>query len=378
MTVFILALLALLTWLYLIFARGGYWLGTERDTDAPAPPPGEWPSVTAVVPARNEGDVIGRTVGSLLAQSYPGEFHIVLVDDQSTDGTAEEARAQDRSGRLTVIEGTTLPEGWTGKLWALDQGIARATERYKPDYLLLTDADIAHDADNLQRLVARAEAGKYALVTLMAKLTCQTFAEKLLIPAFIYFFQMLYPFSWVNRPSARMAAGAGGCMLVRATALEAAGGVASVRKEIIDDCALGKRLKMQGPIWLGLTERARSVRPYADIAEIGRMVSRTAFTQLRYSWVLLSGVVLAMLFVFVLPPVLAFFSTGTAFLFGAATWALMTISFLPILRFYRQSPLWGLALPLIACFYLAFTIKSAMDHRRGRGGLWKGRAQAMQ
>ena len=378
LTAFI-AFVPLLAWLYLLFGRGGFWLARERDDrGAAAPAPDGWPAVTAVVPARDEADVIARSIGALLAQDYPGELRVVLVDDQSADETAAAARGEARAlgveDRLTVLAGAPLPSGWTGKLWALSQGIARAGE---PDYLWLTDADIAHSPDNLRSLVARAQAGGLTLTALMVKLHCQTWPERLLIPAFVFFFQMLFPFAWVNDPRRKLAAGAGGCMLLRREALERAGGIAAVRAEIIDDCALARRLKAQGRIWLGLTQRAWSLRPYQSFGEIGRMVSRSAYAQLNYSPWLLAGTVAGMGLVYLAPPALAIFARGPAQWAGAAAWALMAIAFQPILRLYRRSPLWGLLLPAIGALYSLFTIQSALQVWQGKGGMWKGRAQAL-
>ena len=362
-------------WLYLLFGRGSFWLARERDDrNLPAAPPAIWPSVVAVAPARNEADVAARSIGSLLAQDYPGDLRVILVDDNSDDGTGDVARALDSGGRLTVMTGAPLPAGWTGKLWAQSQGIAAAGA---PDYLWLTDADIAHAPGNLRALVTRAEGGGLALTSLMAKLTVQTGPERLLIPAFVFFFDMLYPFAWVNDPKRRTAAAAGGCMLVRRQALESAGGVAAIRGAIIDDCALGALMKRQGPIWLGLTERAQSLRPYADLSEIARMVSRSAYAQLGYSPWLLLGTLIGMALVYLVAPVLTVFADGWARWMGVAAWLAMAISFQPILRLYRRSPLWGLALPVIGALYTGFTLQSALDVWAGRGGMWKGRAQAM-
>jgi hopene-associated glycosyltransferase HpnB len=368
-----LGLLSLLIWLVLVLGRGGFWLARERDDRAQPPAPAAWPAVVAVVPARDEADVIGQSVGSLLRQDYPGPFRVVLVDDGSTDGTAEAAGTDPR---LEVLPGAPLPAGWTGKLWAQQQGVARASA-LAPDYILLTDADIGHAPDNLRALVARAEHNRCAMVTLMAELSCATPAERFLIPAFVFFFQMLYPFGWVARADRRTAAAAGGCMLVRRAALEAAGGMASIRAEIIDDCALGRRMKAQGPVWLGLTRRARSLRPYGSVAEVGRMVSRSAYAQLHYSPVLLAGTVLGMVLTYLLPPALAVLGHGWARAAGLAAWLLMALAFQPMLRFYRVSPLWGLALPVIGAAYTLFTLQSAVQVWRGKGGMWKGRAQAM-
>jgi hopene-associated glycosyltransferase HpnB len=374
----VLALPPLLAWLYLVFARGGFWMARERDDRCAPAPPSTWPDVVAVVPARDEADVIARSVGGLLAQDYPGALRVVLVDDQSADGTAsvalQAARAFGAEARLAVLAGAPLPSGWTGKLWALSQGIARAGS---PTYLWLTDADIAHAPDNLRNLVARAEGRGLTLAALMVKLHCSTWPERLLIPAFVFFFQMLFPFAWVNDPKRRLAAGAGGCMLIRREALERAGGIASVRAEIIDDCALARRLKGLGPIWLGLTERAWSLRPYRSLGEIGRMVSRSAYAQLNYSPWLLAGTLLGMGLVYLAPPLLTIFARGPAQWAGVAAWALMAIAFQPTLRLYRRSPLWGVMLPLIGTLYSLFTLQSAVQVWQGRGGMWKGRAQAL-
>jgi hopene-associated glycosyltransferase HpnB len=370
---------ALASWAYLLAARGGFWQGRETDADEP-PPPAVWPSVVVVVPARDEADVIGRSIESLLAQDYPGPFRVILVDDDSSDGTAEAALAaaglSGARGRLGVIRAGPLPAGWTGKLWAMSQGVARAEEA-GAEFLLFTDADIAHASDNVRRLVARAEASGLALTSLMARLHCETAAERLMIPAFILFFQMLYPFRWANDPGRKLAAAAGGCMLVRRRALAAAGGVAAVRAAIIDDCALARVLKRQGPIWIGLTRRARSLRPYRTLGAVGRMISRSAFAQLDYSALVLAGTLLGLGLTFAAPPVLALFGSGAARLTGALSWAAMTLAFQPTLRLYGRSPLWGVALPAIAAIYGGFTFKSALDVWSGRGGMWKGRAQAI-
>ena len=332
----------------------------------------------AVVPARNEADHIAESVGSLLAQDYRGPWAVVLVDDDSEDGTADAAcRAAKGDARLHVVQGLGLPAGWTGKLWALKQGIDAAMALPEPpDYLLLTDADIVHADDSARRLVARAEEKRLVLTSLMVKLRCESFAERASIPAFIFFFQMLYPFACVNRPRSRVAAAAGGCMLVRADVLREAGGIDVIRGALIDDCALAKVLKARGPIWLGLTERVHSVRPYRALADIRRMVVRSAYAQLRYSPLLLVATLAGMVLTYVVPPFAAIFGSGAARIIGIATWALMALSFQPTLRLYRLSPLWGIALPAIALQYMLFTLDSAYQYVRGRGGSWKGRVQA--
>lgn len=370
------AFVPLALWISLLLGRGMFWLGGEHDGEE-MPEPARWPSVIAVVPARNEADVISRSTGSLLAQDYPGEFRVILVDDQSEDATGTVARALDSGHNLAVLTGTSRPDGWMGKIWAMAQGVAYAGPELGPDYLWFTDADIAHRPDNLRQLVARAEVGKLVLTSLMARLSCVTGAECFFIPAFVYFFQMLYPFSWVNDPKNRTAAAAGGCMLVKRDALERAGGLAAIRNALIDDCALSRLLKAQGPIWLGLTSRAVSIRPYSDMHAIRRMVARSAYAQLNYSPWVLTGTLISLLLMFVAPVLLATFGTSTVRIAGLGAWSLMAASFVPMLRFYRRSPLGGLSLPLIGALYAAFTLDSAVQHWRGRGGMWKGRVQAM-
>jgi hopene-associated glycosyltransferase HpnB len=367
-----LACAALAAWLYLLFARGGFWRGTERDDVGAPPGPAHWPDVVAVVPARNEADVVARAIASLRNQDYPGALRIILVDDDSDDGTAEAARAARGVHPLEIIAGAPLAEGWTGKLWAQTQGVAAAAS-LAPTWLWLTDADIFHKSGTLRALVARAEAGDLVLASLMARLTVRTGPERLLIPAFVFFFQMLYPFAWVNDPARRTAAAAGGCMLVRREALEAAGGLAAIRGAIIDDCALGALMKRQGPIWLGLTKRSQSLRPYAGMGEIARMVARSAYAQLRYSPLMLAAAVAGMAIVYAAPPLLTLFAHGPARWLGLATWLIMALAFQPILRLYRLWGLWGAALPLAGTLYGAFTLWSAVLTWRGRGGAWKGR-----
>jgi hopene-associated glycosyltransferase HpnB len=375
----VLALTALAVWLYLLAARGGFWLGWQRDNTAP-PIPAAWPSVAAVIPARNEADCVGKSIGSLMLQDYPGRLTIFLVDDDSTDGTADVARkaasaAQDRH-LLTVISSRPVPAGWTGKLWAMKQGIEAAAADGAFDYLLLIDADIVHAPDTVRWLVRKAEAERLVLTSFMAKLRCESIAERSHVPAFIFFFQMLFPFSWVNRPHAATAAAAGGCMLVRAGDLRQAGGIESIRSALIDDCTLAHRLKAFGPIWLGLTDRVRSIRPYEHWRDVKNMISRSAYAQLRYSPLILIGVIAGLALTFLAAPLLAIFATGTPRLIGIATWAMMALAFQPTLRFYRLSPLWGFALPGIAFLYMLYTLDSAYQYWLGRGGSWKGRVQA--
>ncbi len=380
----LLAIASLAIWTYLFAARGNFWRAAERDTrfapdDLPAP--AAWPRVVAVVPARDEADVIGEAVTSLLTQDYPGEFSVVVVDDQSSDGTDEAARsAALKAGageRLYVLRGSDPPPGWTGKLNAMANGVRAAESMFAPDYILFTDADIAYrDPNELARLVRGALAKGTVLTSLMVRLRCDSFSEKLLIPAFVFFFQKLYPFAWVNDPARKVAAAAGGCMLVQHDALVKAGGVAAIRGALIDDCAMGALMKKQGPIFLGLTEAVESIRPYDNFNHIRRMVARSAYAELDYSPLKLAGSVIGMAVTYLAPPFLALFVPGWAGFIGAFVWALMALSFQPVLRLYRRSPLWGVVLPVIALFYLGFTVDSAVQHWLGRGGAWKGRYQA--
>lgn len=348
----------------------------------PAPPlRGAAPPVVAVVPARNEADVVGDAVGSLLRQTYPGPFHVVLVDDASDDGTAEAARRaashEGRADRLTVIVAPPLAAGWTGKLWAVEAGLAEAG-RVMPDaaYVLLTDADIRHGADHLAGLVARAEAGGLDLVSVMARLRCTTPAERLLMPAYVFFFAMLYPFAWVRDPADSTAAAAGGSMLVRRDALARIGGIAAIQGALIDDCALAARIKPGGPIWLALADRCESLRGYPRRGDVWDLVARSAYTQLRHSPAFLVLTVLGMGLVYLVPPALALTAEGAAASLGWVAWAAMSAAYAPMLRHFGRSVLWAPLLPLVALFYVGATVASAWRHARGRGGAWKGRIQA--
>lgn len=372
-----LGLISLAIWLYLVFAHDGFWLTRERDTNPLPAPPKHWPTVAAIVPARDEAEVIERTIRSLVEQDYEGDFHIVLVDDNSSDGTGAIARRTADAiepTRLTVLSGMPLARGWTGKLWAVHQGIEAVGDG--ADYFWLTDADIAHAPDTLKTLVTRAAGDRRVLVTLMARLRCESWAERALIPAFVWFFQMLYPFGRVNRRTSKLGAAAGGCMLAEREALERAGGIAALRNALIDDCTLGQLMKRQGSVWLGLTSRSVSVRRYDTWESVAAMISRSAYAQLDYSPLLLAGTLLGLAVTYLAPPLLALFGHGYAQIAGAVAWGLMTIAFQPMLRFYRRSPLWGVALPGIALFYAGCTFASARAHWLGRGGMWKGRAQA--
>ena len=371
------AALPLLIWLYLLGLRGGFWRAAHHlpgRADAASAR-----RVVAVIPARDEAHVIGTAVRSLLQQKLSGSMHVIVVDDASTDGTAsaalKAAAAEDAAERLTVLDGAPLAPGWSGKLWAMSQGIDAAAER-DPEYLLLTDADIEHDPDNVASLVGTAEARGLDLTSSMVRLSTRTFAERSLIPAFVFFFFKLYPPAWVASPRAKTAAAAGGCMLIRPAALARIGGLAAIRSSIIDDCSLAAAVKASGgTLSLGLTRSARSLRVYGSFAEIGRMIARTAFHQLRHSYLLLAATLLGLAVTYLAPPLLLISGDPLAMGLGAAAWVLMSFAFLPMVRFYRLSALWAPVLPAIAAFYAGATLWSAMQYRLGRGGRWKGRVQ---
>jgi hopene-associated glycosyltransferase HpnB len=382
------SLIPLAIWAYLLFGRGWFWLCRERDDSAAAAAavrlrnePDAWPSVVAIIPARDEADMIGHSVGSLLRQDYPGRFSVIVVDDQSSDGTAAAASAAaneaQATDRLQIVTGTGPPLGWTGKLSAMRQGLARIeASAAAPEFVLFTDADIAYAPHVLSCLVAIARANNSVLTSLMVKLRCESVAERWLAPAFVFLFQMLYPFAWVNDPRRATAAAAGGCMLVRRETLNAAGGLEAVRGALIDDCALGALMKGHGPIWLGLTEDVHSLRPYLTFADFGRMVARSAFAELRYSPLRLAGAIGGMALVYVAPPLFAIFARGGAQAAGALAWAMTALALMPTLRLYGRPLAGSLALPAIAAAYVAFTFDSALQYWRGRGGYWKGRVQA--
>ncbi|HTH75469.1 MAG TPA: glycosyltransferase [Trinickia sp.] len=385
-TLFGLSVVSLVIWAVLLFARGGFW----RTRCAPPIAPEAlaafeaWPAVVAVVPARNEADVIGAAVASLIEQDYAGEFHVVVVDDHSTDGTADVARATalalGKPERLTVIAAEPLPAGWSGKVWAQSQGIAAVASRALPaDYLLLTDADIGHPPEAVAELVARAMIERRDLVSLMVRLRCDSIWEKALIPAFVFFFAKLYPFRWVNDSRNKTAAAAGGCMLVKRAALEEAGGMASIRAALIDDCTLAAHIKHRGQgghaIRLDVAARSRSLRPYDGPSEIWNMIARTAFTQLRYSPWLLAGTLAGMTVIYLVPPVVAV-ALGALGWPAWLAWGAMCCAYAPMLRYYGRSPWWAPALPLVALFYVGATVASAVRYWRGKGGQWKARVQA--
>jgi hopene-associated glycosyltransferase HpnB len=378
---------AAVAWAYLVLGQGQYWRTSERLPPA-GPEPTTWPDVAAVVPARNEAAMVPETLPTLLGQDYPGALTVLLVDDCSSDGTAEVATKigleYARPGRaLRVIAGAPPPPGWAGKVWAMAQGLQPARGRGAPGYVLFTDADIAWDAGTLRALVRAAEAADRDLVSQMALLRTATGWERVVVPAFVYFFAQLYPFRRVNTPGSRTAAAAGGCMLVRREALARSGGLAPISGARIDDVALGRMIKRQrGRCWLGLSTRVVSVRPYPRLADLWQMVARSAYIQLNYSPWLLGATILGLLFVYAVPPAGAI--TGLAA--GAATapaalaagaglagWAVMSLTYLPMLRLYRLSPLRAPGLPLIALLYAAMTVDSARRHYAGRGAEWKGR-----
>jgi hopene-associated glycosyltransferase HpnB len=394
-------------WAYLVAAHGGFWLTSQRlpraraktsaKTSAPA-----WPAVAAVVPARNESESLPATLPGLLTQDYPGDFRVFLVDDNSDDGTAAvaaelgEKAARDGGAPLTVVKGRPRPDGWAGKVWAMAQGLAAATgaaatpaaaAATPPEYVLFTDADISWAPTALRDLVESAEGDDRALVSQMALLRAQARWERVIVPAFVYFFAQLYPFRKVNDPKSGTAAAAGGCMLVRRSALEQAGGLVPVKGALIDDVALGTLLKRHGNrTWLGLTTDIRSARPYPSLASLWHMIARSAYVQLRYNPLLLAGTIAGLLLLYVAPPAGAIAAlivtaaggggTGTALagLAGLTGWALMTASYVPMLRLYGLSALRAPAIPLIALLYAAMTADSARRHYSGRAVSWRGRA----
>lgn len=385
------ALLSLAIWCVLLFARGGFWRLNERLGHPPEPAAA--PAVVAVVPARNEAAVVGRAVASLLAQDYAGDVRLVLVDDHSDDGTVEAAMAaageagEGGAARLTIVRAEPLPAGWAGKLWAQHQGL-RAAREVAPEaaWVWLTDADIAHPPDLLRRLVAKGEAEDRDLVSLMVRLRCRTPWERLLIPPFVYFFAKLFPFAWIDENRHGISGAAGGCMLVRRLALDNAGGLAPIRAALIDDCSLARRIRRYGRpggagrLWLGHGPDSVSLRGYDALAGIWAMVRRSAYEQLRRSPALLLGTVLGMLLTYLAPPLLVltagWHENAAAAALGLLAWAAMSVSLLPALALYGRSRLWAPLLPAAALLYTAMTLDSALAHRRGRGGAWKGRNQA--
>jgi hopene-associated glycosyltransferase HpnB len=374
-------LITLLIWTYLLLARGAFWQ-TIRCT-APESTTKTAPGLIAVIiPARNEAEVISRSILSLLSQTCSESLHVFLVDDGSTDSTAriaqQAAALAGKSSALTIITGQSLPPGWSGKVWAMHQAVDRARESY-PRFFLFTDADIAHQPESVATLAAIAEAGPYDLTSYMVKLHCSTVAERLLVPAFVFFFFKLYPPLWIADRGRRTAGAAGGCMLVRPEALDRIGGLAAIRHEIIDDCALAREVKHSGgSLWLGLTNSAASIRPYSTFGEVDSMISRTAFNQLNHSALMLALSLVGLTLTYLLPPLLLLAHGTPAKALGATAWAAMMLSYLPIVRFYGLTPLWVMALPLVAVFYMGATLHSAVKFWTGQGGQWKGRAQDPQ
>lgn len=382
-------LIPVLIWLYLLLGRGGFWqegpflapiaADTLQNIDLSAQ------KVIAIIPARNEADVIAQSLSSLLTdQSYP--ITIILVDDQSDDGTANAAQTYlnqlppDQAQQVTILRSDPRPAGWTGKLWAVHQGVTYLLSLpEQPEYILLTDADIHHGPQMVPRLIQKADQEQRHLVSLMVKLACQTPMDRLLIPAFVFFFKLLYPFNWINNPKKPQGGAAGGCMLVRRDSLVAAGGIEAIRDALIDDCTLGQLIKTQGSIWLGLTKTTYSIRPYQDIWEIWRMVRRSAYTQLSYNPFLLLGTVLGMLVTYFLPLIyLAYGVISTdmpAMILGGIAWMLMVICYMPTAKLYGLAPWRGFLLPLTACLYNLMTVDSARKYYQGKGGEWKGRVQ---
>jgi hopene-associated glycosyltransferase HpnB len=371
----ILALLALLIWLYLFFLHGQFWQSTPELRPAPPviAPGAAAPPVDIIVPARDEAAMIGPVIASLLAQDYPGVYRIILVDDRSADNTAGVAReAAKADPRLRIITGTDKPPGWAGKLWALSQGVSAS----RAPLIFFTDADIVHDPAHLSALVARLETPRVDMVSEMVLLHCASFAERALIPAFVYFFQMLYPFAQVNNPLSAKAAAAGGTVLIRRRALERIGGISAIRGALIDDVTLARAVKQGGPVFLGHSGLARSIRPYPHFAEVWTMIARSAFTQLRYSSVLLAFAIIGLALVWLVPVFAVIFGEGATFFCGLIAYLLAVGSFFPTLARYRLRRAWALALPLIALFYMAATIDSALAYWQGRGARWKNRAYA--
>jgi hopene-associated glycosyltransferase HpnB len=362
-------------WGYLAAGRGQWWRTSPRLPEQPAPE--SWPSVTVVVPARDEADMLGRTLPSLLAQDYPGDFDIVVVDDGSSDGTGQVAKtiaAVPPGPPTTVISGSPRPEGWAGKVWAMAQGVAAA----RGEWILFTDADIYHPASSLRRLVAHGLADQRSAVSLMARLSTETAWEQVIAPAFVYFFAQIYPFALVNRRSSRVAAAAGGCLLVRTDALAAAGGLGAIAGETIDDVALAKLLsRAGGDVWLGLADQVHSLRPYPHLSDLWDMVARNAYTQLRKRPEVLAGTVAGLGVTYLAAPALTVAGLvrrrpGPA-LAGASAWALMAATYLPMARYYRVPRWTAAALPATASLYLAMTLDSARRHHFGHQVKWKGR-----
>jgi hopene-associated glycosyltransferase HpnB len=360
----VIALLSLSAWVYLFFGHGGFWRSRPQ---LPAAVPAACPDVDIIVPARDEAATIRAAITSLLAQDYPGRFRVILVDDNSSDGTAESAGT---APNLRVIRVDSKPPDWSGKLWALSHGVAATNA----PILLLTDADIVHDPRHLSSLLAHMLGDGLDMVSEMVHLNCESPAERALVPAFVYFFQMLYPFAKVNDRRSAVAAAAGGTVLIRRETLDRTGGIGAIKGALIDDVALAKAAKKVGGIFLGHSGLAGSIRRYPEFRDIWRMIARTAFTQLRHSALLLALTMVSLTLIWLIPPWEAAFGSGAGRVFGIAACALAAASYLPTLRRYRRNALWSVALPLIALFYMSATVGSAINFWRGRGASWKDRA----
>jgi hopene-associated glycosyltransferase HpnB len=376
----LIAAIPLAIWLYLFLARGNFW-NLQEDTGVPKPLD-RWSRVVAIVPARNEAELIARSVASLAKQDYPGEFSVVVVDDQSNDGTGALAlratQESDAAGRISIHSADDLPPGWAGKVWAMNEGVLAARDK-EPDFFWFTDADIEHAPDTLRLLVVRAERDSLDLASLMVLLQTKTLPERLLIPPFLYFFLMLYPPRWIADSNARTAAAAGGCILLRRSALERIGGMAAIRNELIDDCALARAVKKSGgKIWMGLTRASVSLRGYGSFAEIRDLIARTAFTQLCYSFFLLLATLLALFVTYVLPWISFCAGDDPAWFLAGTALSLMAVTFGVTVRFYGLPWPWALTLPLAALFYAYATLLSAARYWLGRGAQWKGRTQAQK
>ncbi|NEQ78033.1 MAG: glycosyltransferase [Okeania sp. SIO2C9] len=381
-------ILNLIIWIYLLLFRGKFWLADRRllpISETEIRKIQYWPSISAIIPARNEAKLLRTTLKSLLNQDYPGNFKIILVDDNSKDNTANVAnfiaQKNDDLTKLEVISAGNLSSGWSGKLWAINQGINYAKQQTPaPDYFLFTDADIEHSSTNIRQLIIKAEQENLALVSLMVKLQCQTLTEELMIPAFVFFFQKLYPFRWVNNPQNSTAAAAGGCILIRNQVLDEIGGIEVIRNALIDDCSLATAVKQKSTnkkIWLGLTSDTKSRRSYPDLFSIWSMIVRTAFTQLNYSPLLLVATVIGMKLIYLVPSLGiilgVIFSWWEIVAIAFLARILMFLAYLPIVRFYQLSPIYAMSLPTVALIYTLITIDSAWRHLRGRGSHWKGR-----
>ena len=369
-------ILSLIIWVFLIFFRGNFWLADQM-LEADVMQLETWPSIAVVIPARNEEKYISATLQSLMAQKYPGEIDITVVNDNSTDNTVE-AITRIKNERIVLSNGSDLPEGWTGKLWALSQGVNLSIRKNPSvDFYLFTDADIEHSQETLKIMVTKAERENLQLVSLMVLLNCRNIWEILLIPAFVFFFQKLYPFQWINNPKKPTAGAAGGYILVRRSALEAAGGIDAVRGEIIDDCAISRVIKQNGSIWLGLTRNVKSLRSYIRLSEIWKMVTRTAFDQLNYSVTVLLVTIIGMIIIYLVPPFAVVwglvFNDNLSLSLGVLCWVIMAIAYLPTQRPY-QRPFWEtLILPVAAFLYSLMVIDSAKRHWTKRYPSWKGR-----